>query len=72
MVNRSDFVDFREAQARTGLSSRALERRIASGICRAFRDPLDHRRRIVPVEDLDRLTAPVPITQGRPEPVTAA
>ena len=63
MIDPSQCLRVEEVVARTGLNPRTLDRRIAAGEVRAVRDPIDRRRRLIPIEDIPRLTTPV-----RPEP----
>jgi hypothetical protein len=55
------FVILAEAAARLGTTRRLLARRIAAGELATYVDPLDHRRRLVAIADLDAYTAPQPI-----------
>jgi excisionase family DNA binding protein len=65
MPELARFVRVDEAARRTGLSERAIDRRIYAGEIEAFRDPVDRRHRLVKLEDLDRLTNVVPFGQDR-------
>jgi hypothetical protein len=67
MTARSDFVPLHEVPARTGLSYRALRRRLAAGEIRVFRDPLDRRRRLVPLSEVEQLVDVAPITKKQSE-----
>ena len=44
-----------EVPAYLGVSSRVVERLLREGAIKPVRDPLDHRRKLVSVEQLDRL-----------------
>ncbi len=57
MADSTQFVRADEARVLTGLTSRTLDRRLAAGIVRVYRDPVDLRRRLIAVEDIGRLTA---------------
>ncbi len=55
MSDIAKFVRAEEVRERTGLTGRTLDRRLAAGLVEVFRDPRDKRRRLIAVEDLDRL-----------------
>ncbi len=61
MTNLAQYVGKAEAAERAGLTARALTRRLSAGEVRLFRDPRDRRRVLIPVEDIDRLSAPTPL-----------
>ncbi len=63
MTNVAQFVGKEEAAVRAGLTARALTRRLSAGEVRLFRDPRDRRRVLIPVEDIDRLSAPTPLVR---------
>ena len=54
-----------EAARRAGLSSSAISRRIKEGAIAAWRDPSDHRVRLIDLDELDRyLATPQPVQTG--------
>lgn len=55
MIDRSACVELREALKLAGIGERTFERRVKAGEVRSFVDPIDRRRRLIPLEDLDRL-----------------
>jgi hypothetical protein len=71
MPDRSELIYVGEAAARVGLTDRSFRRRLAEGEIRIFRDPLDRRRRLVPVEDLPRLTTITPIDRSQEMPAAS-
>ena len=56
-----EFVRFGEARRRLGVSDVTLRQRVRRGELRVFRDPRDHRRRLVRVDDLAAFARPRPI-----------
>ena len=62
-----DFVAVAEAARRLGVAPKTLRRRIRSGALATWGDPLDRRRILVRVDDLDRFGAPRPRTPHREE-----
>jgi len=60
------FVTMSEASRRVGSSRNSIRRRVNRGEIPVFADPLDDRRRLVRVADVDRLREPRPI---RPAPI---
>lgn len=54
------FIRVEAVREATGLKPRTLDRRLASGEIAVFRDPLDRRRRLIAVDDLDRLVNVTP------------
>ncbi len=65
MSDLTQFIRADEAIKRTGLSERSLDRRLASGMVPVYRDPLDKRRRLIAVKDLDRLIDVTPFGRDR-------
>lgn len=65
MPDLSKFVRAEEAQRRTGLSERSLDRRLAAREIPVYRDPLDRRHRLIAVSDLDSLLNVTPYERGR-------
>lgn len=65
MSDLTKFIRATEVERRTGLSSRSLDRRLAAGEIPTYRDPLDRRRRLIAVEDLDRLLNVTPFVRDR-------
>ena len=53
-----DFIGFNEAQRRFGMSLEVLRRRVARGELTLYRAPLDDRRKLLRVSDLELLQAP--------------
>jgi len=61
MANFADYVSKDELIALTGWHPRAVERRLAAEDVEIYRDPRDHRRRLIRRQDVPRLVEPVPI-----------
>jgi hypothetical protein len=59
--NSVEFVGVVEGARRAGVSIPLIGRLIAAGKLRAYVDPLDARRKLVKVADLDRLRKPRPL-----------
>ena len=59
--DQQQYVGILEAARRYGTSVNNLRRRIESGALQSFSDPLDHRRRLLLVADLERFVAPRPV-----------
>ncbi len=57
------FIGFGSAARHLGISEPALRRRVARGEVATWRDPLDDRRRLVRVRDLEALRSPRPIAR---------
>jgi hypothetical protein len=65
MPELARFVRVDEAAQRTGMTPRAIDRRIGAGEISSFRDPRDRRHRLVAIEDLDQLMDVVPFGQDQ-------
>lgn len=59
------FVTVGEARRRLGISPRLMSRLVANGTIATYRLPVDRRKKLVKVRDLDKLTTPVP---GKEQP----
>ena len=55
MTQLDQYVDKREVATLTGMTTRAVERRMADGVVEVWRDPRDHRRRLIKRADIARL-----------------
>ena len=72
MIELSDFVRVEDVPARIGLSERMLRRRLAAGEVAVYQDPRDRRKRIVRIEEIDRLARPILLRRPSDQPDTAA
>lgn len=64
-----------EAVRRLGIPRRTLSRRTKDGSVRVFGCDRDRRRRLIPLEDLLKLTEPIPLTprkEDEPSRLTVA
>jgi len=61
MSDPTEFVSKAELITMTGWHPRAVDRRIAAEDVEVFRDPDDHRRRLIRRRDVRRLVEPIPI-----------
>ena len=61
MGERTEFISKAELVAITGWHPRAVDRRLATDVVEVFRDPDDHRRRLIRRQDVPRLVEPIPI-----------
>ena len=61
MGDRTEYISKAELVALTGWHPRAVERRLAADDVEVFRDPNDHRRRLIRRQDVSRLVEPVAI-----------
>lgn len=52
-MKRAGYVTVAEAAERVGVSEPTMRRRIRNGAIPAYRDPADHRRRLVKVREVD-------------------
>jgi excisionase family DNA binding protein len=59
------FVSPEEACRRLGIPRRTLSRRTKDGTVRLFTCDRDRRRRLIPLEDLMRLSMPIDITERK-------
>ena len=62
-----NFVAVAEAARRLGVGPKTLRRRIRAGELPTWGDPLDQRRILIRVDDIDRFGAPRPRTTHREE-----
>ncbi len=67
MGTRIEFVPMKEAAARVGLSELALRRRVQEGRLPAYENPVDRRRYLIRLADLDRFLEPKPVGHPRQE-----
>lgn len=58
MGERTEFISKAELVAITGWHPRAVDRRLATEDVEVFRDPNDHRRRLIRRQDVPRLVEP--------------
>ena len=56
-----EYIGSAEAARRCGVSEWTLRQRVRRGDVAVYRDPLDDRRRLLRVADLERLAAPKPL-----------
>ncbi len=61
MGDLKEFVSKAELVTMTGWHPRAVDRRISAEGVEVFRDPNDHRRRLIRRQDVPRLVLPIPI-----------
>ncbi len=61
MTRLDEYVGRLEISMLTGLSPRGVERRLQAGVVQVFRDPLDHRRRLIHRDDVARLVMVEPV-----------
>lgn len=61
MGDRTEYISKAELVMLTGWHPRAVERRLAAEAVEIFRDPDDHRRRLIRRQDVPRLVEPIPI-----------
>lgn len=57
MNERPEFVPALEAAKMLGMSDAALRRRVRRGLLPVYRDPADHRVKLLKVSDLERLAS---------------
>jgi len=67
MTATTEFVPARMAARLLGVSGHTLRKRLNSGDLPAFVDPLDHRRRLVRLDDLEAFRQPKPREMPRRE-----
>ncbi len=67
-----DFVGHREASRRLGVSMPTLRQRVRRGDLATFVDPLDERRKLLRVQDLDALRQPRPARHEEPTEISVA
>ena len=70
-MDSQDLVGSREAAKRLGVSPVTLRRRVNRGELEVFTDPLDDRRKLLRVQDLEILRQPR-ATQARAKAANAA
>ena len=63
----AEYLSLTEAAARLSISRQLLHRRVLAGQLTVYRDPKNHRVRLLAVADLDRLAAPIPMVPHRRE-----
>ncbi len=68
----TEFLPFRSAADRLQVSQELLRRRVKAGELATFSDPLDSRKRLVRIADVDRLRQPRPIRLASVGPGDAA
>jgi len=67
MGDRNEYISKAELVVLTGWHPRAVERRLAAEDVEVYRDPDDHRRRLIRRQDLPRLVKPIPIRRRNVE-----
>jgi hypothetical protein len=71
-MQTEEFVGHREASRRLGVSMPTLRQRVRRGELTTFVDPLDERRKLLRVADLETLRQPRPAHPRSETAVTAA
>ena len=67
-----EFIGFRAAAQRLGVSRPTIRELVRRDQMPVYADPLDGRRKLLRLEDLDRLRHPRPLRQPHPLPPTEA
>jgi hypothetical protein len=65
-------IGFNEASRRFGMSLEVLRRRVERGDLQLYRDPLDDRKKLLKVRDLEALRQPRPVASRQEVTSTAA
>ncbi|MCI0438165.1 MAG: helix-turn-helix domain-containing protein [Chloroflexi bacterium] len=63
-MERSEYINVKQAAERYGVSRAKLHRLIKKGRLRASRDPRDERATLLRIEDLDEIFVPSDLTKG--------